>query len=121
MLEFARDTDGMLPRIFAVNHHPEVRDVRRQLHLLDWKLSRGDVTREWYDERLAALRQMDATTGLQLELALTSQYTLLAPLRYHLYRQVRLRAAELGCPTDLNEAQVLSRPSGTLEREPEFI
>jgi hypothetical protein len=120
MLEFARDMHGMLPRIFAVNHHPEVRDGRRQLHLLNRKLSRGEVTREWYDERLAAVRQMIATTELQVALTLTSQYTLLAPLRYHLYRQVRVRAAELGCPTDLNESQVLSRPSGTLEREPEF-
>jgi hypothetical protein len=51
---------------------------------------------------------------------LTSQYTLLAPLRFHLYRQVRLKAASLGCDVDLHEEQVLHSPSGTLEREENF-
>jgi hypothetical protein len=120
MLEFARDGEGTLPRVFAVNHHPEVRDVRRQMHLLNRKLARGEVTREWYDERARALRQMHATAESQAELMLTSQYTLLAPLRYHLYRLVRCRAADLGCSTDLSEEQVLSRPSGTLDREPDL-
>src|SRR4029453_93493 len=31
MIEFARDADGVMPRIFAVNHHPEIVNRPRQL------------------------------------------------------------------------------------------
>jgi hypothetical protein len=44
---------------------------------------------------------------------LTSQYTFLAPLRFHIYRCVRMKAAELGYLADLHEEQVLRLPSST--------
>jgi hypothetical protein len=31
MLEFARDWGGVMPRFFAVNHHPEIVDRSRQV------------------------------------------------------------------------------------------
>jgi hypothetical protein len=117
MIEFARDRGGAMPRILAVNHHPEVRDPRRQLHLLKLKLDSGEVTRGWYDERAGALKQMYATPAVEREVMRTSQYTLLAPLRFFVYREVRTRMEELGFATDLHEEQVLTRPSGTLDRE----
>jgi hypothetical protein len=117
MVEFARDREGTMPRILAVNHHPEIRDPRRQLRLLNLKLERGEVSRDWYEERAGALSQMYATPALEREVMRTSQYTLLTPLRYFLYRQVRLRMEELGFGTDLHEEQVLTLPSGTLDRE----
>src|SRR5262249_52337890 len=51
MLEFARDGGGTLPRVFGVNHHPEIVDRSRQLMLLRRKLERGEVSQEWYAER----------------------------------------------------------------------
>jgi hypothetical protein len=120
MLEFARDRGGIMPRMFAVNHHPEVRDSRRQLWILQQKLSRGEVFTEWYEERARTLREGFSSPDAERRILLTSQYTLLAPLRFHLYRQVRLKAASLGCDVDLHEEQVLHSPSGTLEREEDF-
>src|SRR6202035_1127952 len=55
MMELARDRGGVLPRIFAVNHHPEIVDRSRQKMILEQKLERGEVSREWYRERLDAL------------------------------------------------------------------
>jgi hypothetical protein len=37
----------------------------------------------------------------------TSDYTLLGPLRFHLYRQVRRRAEALGLATGVHEDQVV--------------
>ena len=37
---------------------------------------------------------------------LTSDFTLLGPLRFHLYRQVRLRAAALGRTIDVDERRI---------------
>ena len=40
-----------MPRIFAVNHHPEIVDRSRQMLVLQQKLDRGEVTREWFEDR----------------------------------------------------------------------
>ena len=37
MIEFARDRSGVVPRMFAVNHHPEIVDRVRQVMLLEQK------------------------------------------------------------------------------------
>ena len=42
-------------------------------------------------------------------LRLTSDYTLLGPLRFHLYRQVRRRAEALGLDVDLHEDEILAQ------------
>ena len=120
MIEFARDSGGIMPRILAVNHHPEIRDRRRQLRLLEEKMSRGEVGAEWYEERVKTLLEVDHDGAVEHGVMLTSQYSLVAPLRFYLYRLVRKRAAALGCGSDLHENQVLRLPSGTLDREGEI-
>ena len=62
------------------------------------KLERGNVTQEWFDERMRTLSEpIEDEFGDRL-LHLTSSYTLLAPLRAMLYREVERRAAALGVP-----------------------
>jgi hypothetical protein len=106
-----------MPRMFAVNHHPEVRDSRRQGWILKQMLSRGEVSTEWYEERARTLREGFSSPEVERRIMLTSQYTFLAPMRFHLYRQVRLKAATLDCAADLHEEQVLRLASSTLDRE----
>jgi len=96
MLEFARDRAGVMPRIFGVNHHPEIVDRARQLMILEQKRERGEVSRQWYDERSEILTRTYPDENSDRRLHLTSDYTLLAPLRFHIQRAVRLRANSLG-------------------------
>jgi hypothetical protein len=107
MLEFARDAAGVLPRMFAVNHHPEIVDRFRQMMILEQKLDRGEVTKEWYQERLEILTRTYPDENSDQRLHVTSDYTLLGPLRFHLYRQVRLRAEALALRVDVHEDQAL--------------
>jgi len=93
MLEFARDPAGEMPRVFGVNHHPEVVDRARQLRLVDQMLARGEVTAQWVAERRTGLTCTFPDEDSEQRLRRTSDYTLLGPLRFHLGRQVRLRAA----------------------------
>ncbi len=113
MLEFARDRAGVMPRVFAVNHHPEIVDRFRQVMILNQKRDRGEVTNEWYQERREILTRTYPDENSDLRLHLTSDYTLLAPLRFHLHRAVRLRAEALGLPLRVHEDQVLD----ALDRE----
>jgi hypothetical protein len=108
MLEFARDRGGVMPRIFAVNHHPEIVDRFRQIMILNQKKDRGEVTNEWYQERLEILTRTYPDENSDQRLHLTSDYTLLGPLRFHVYRAVRLRAEALGLRVPIHEDQVLS-------------
>ena len=55
MIEVARAGDGVMPRILAVNHHPEIGDRNRQLLVLQKKRARGLVDPVWFAERLAFL------------------------------------------------------------------
>ena len=50
-------TNGVMPRVFGVNHHPEIVDRGRQLMILEQKRERGEVSREWYDERAEILTE----------------------------------------------------------------
>ena len=81
MVEFARDADGGMPRIFAVNHHPEIVNRPRQLTILRKRMERGEVTADWYAERAAALTE-DIHDYRDRALHVTSSFTLLAPLRH---------------------------------------
>lgn len=93
MVEFARDRGGVMPRILAVNHHPEIIDRLHLMKILDEKLSRGEVSGIWYRERAAALgQQFDSAAGDQ-SVKLTSDYTLLQPLEFHLRRLIEERSA----------------------------
>jgi hypothetical protein len=108
MLEFARDPDGVMPRMFASNHHPEIVDRFRQVMLLEQKYDRGEVSHEWYQERLDALTRTYPDENSDLRLHVTSDYTLLGPLRFHLYRAVQRRAEDLGFEVALEGARVFA-------------
>lgn len=96
MIEFARDRAGVMPRFFGVNHHPEILERHNLLQLLRRKLDAGEVTQEWYDERLKVLTTTYPGEDSDRLVALTSQFTLVAPIRYHLTRLVRERAEARG-------------------------
>ena len=112
MMEFARDGAGVMPRIFGSNHHPEVVDRTRQMRVLDEKRARGEVTEEWAEDRRRVLLQTYSDDADDHRLRLTSDYTLLQPLRFHLYRQVRRRAESLGLSLPLHEEQALGAAAG---------
>jgi hypothetical protein len=107
MLEFARDTAGVMPRVFGVNHHPEIVDRSRQLMLLQQKFERGEVTPEWFEERREILTRTYPDENSDRRLHVTSDFTLLGPLAFHLSRQVRLRAEAMGLDTDVHEDHVV--------------
>ena len=107
MVEFARDREGVMPRMFAVNHHPEIVDRFRQVMILNQKRDRGEVTDEWYRERLDILTRSFPEEDVDQRLHLTSDFTLLGPLRFHLFRQVRRRAESLGRAHGFHEDRVL--------------
>jgi len=114
MMEFARDEESALPRVFGVNHHPEIVDRSRQRMLLDQKRVRGEVSDAWYADRKQLLDQYpDEKTDQGLHL--TSDFTLLGPLRFHLYRAIGRRAQELGLPFAPEESLLLQpvRAAGT--------
>ncbi len=106
MVEWARDGVGVMPRIFAVNHHPEIVDRSRQMLILQEKLDRGEVTREWFDDRARVLTETYPDDSGDRRLHLTSDFSLMGPLRYYVYRQVRLRAQGLGLSVPLHEDDV---------------
>jgi hypothetical protein len=103
MLEFARDQGGVMPRVFGVNHHPEIVDRARQILILEQKIERGEVSTQWAEERREALTREYPDEDSDARLRLTSDYTLLGPLRFHLRRQMRLRTEALGFRVDLHE------------------
>ena len=56
-LEVARASGGVMPRVLAVNHHPEIVNRPRQLTNLKKRRERGAVTDEWYEERVHTLSE----------------------------------------------------------------
>jgi hypothetical protein len=107
MLEFGRDRAGVMPRFFATNHHPEIVGRSRQLLIIDQKRARGEVTDEWVQKRLELLARTYPDDEADQRLHLTSDYTLLGPLRFHLWRQLRLRAEALRLAVGVHEAEAL--------------
>jgi len=107
MIEFARDANGVMPRVFAVNHHPEIVDRFRQMMILDQKRDRGEVSASWYRERLEILTRQFPEEDVDQRLHLTSDFTLLGPLRFHLFRALRRRAQALSVPLGLHEDRVI--------------
>lgn len=104
VIEVARAAGGLMPRILGVNHHPEVVNRPRLLVMLEEKFGRGDVSREWYEERKSTLTEPVADEWGDRLLHLTSSYTFLGPLRHHLYRLARQRGEALGLPLGIDEA-----------------
>ncbi|MEW6367453.1 MAG: hypothetical protein AB1714_22725 [Acidobacteriota bacterium] len=106
MIEIARDPGGLIPRVFAVNHHPEIVDRARERMILEQKYAEGDVADDWYDERKRMLTQTYPGENSERLLHLTSIYTLVAPLRFYLYRQIRQRSEALGFQLEVHEKEV---------------
>ena len=107
MMEFARDPGGVVPRVLGVNHHPEIVDRSRQMMILKQKRERGEVTVDWFLDRARALTETYPDDSTDRRLQLTSDYTLLGPLRFYVHRQVRRRAEALGLDVDVDEDRVL--------------
>lgn len=57
MVEFARKPNGT-PRVFAVNHHPEIPNAADLSDLLNRKLREGEVSQAWYDSRAALVDRL---------------------------------------------------------------
>jgi hypothetical protein len=96
MVEVAGATGDGVPRILGVNHHPEIVNRHRQIALLEKKRARGGVNETWFNERWAALTGQVEDDADDHLLHLTSNYTLMGPIRAALHREVQLRAAALG-------------------------
>ena len=86
MLEFARFPGGTVPRVWGVNHHPEIGDVGLQRERLERLRENGGVSDAWYRERLAALDAWNASAATEQGLQRTTHWTFEKPLRIHLER-----------------------------------
>ena len=86
MLELARDAEGM-PRLYGVNDHPEIIDREHIMGVLERKRMEGEVTEAWYGERASTMVEL-FTGERERQSRLTSHYTLLEPLRHHLWNLV---------------------------------
>jgi hypothetical protein len=87
MIELARDRDGTMPRMLGMNHHPEIIDRDHIMQVLDEKRAHGEVSDGWYAERVTTMRDLFQGEN-ERQSRLTSRYTFLAPLQYHLERIV---------------------------------
>ncbi len=109
MIELARDRGGIMPRIFATNHHPEVVDRAHAMTVLNSLHSKGEVTEEWYQERVTTLQQQLSEGDVETMLRLTSEFTLLLPIRFHLTRILRRRLTHLGMSSGVHESDFVDR------------
>jgi hypothetical protein len=94
MLEFARDPANAMPRILGVNHHPEIIDREHINVVLEEKRVHGEVSESWYRERVTTMRDLFHGEA-ERQSRLTSQYTFVGPLRFHLQRLIEERAGAL--------------------------
>ncbi|HEX4822896.1 MAG TPA: hypothetical protein VFV19_01150 [Candidatus Polarisedimenticolaceae bacterium] len=106
MMEVARDASSRMPRVFGVNHHPEIIDRANLMGMLRRKLDRGEIDREWYDRRVGALAVQFPDEKDDPRLQTTTDFTFLGPLRFHLTRTARRRAESLGRPFPASENDV---------------
>jgi hypothetical protein len=90
MIELARDPGGTMPRFLGMNHHPEIIDRDHIMQVLDEKRAHGEVSDQWYGERATTMRDLFRGEN-ERQSRLTSHYTLLAPLRFHVERLIRER------------------------------
>jgi hypothetical protein len=114
MMEVARDASGRMPRIYGVNHHPEIIDSATLMGMLRIKLDRGEITKAWYDMRTSALAENFSDERSDDDLNLTSEFTFLGPLRFHVTRALRLRCEELGRAFPRHEVDVERALTGLL-------
>lgn len=81
MIELERDEDGVGPRVWGVNHHPEIGDRGRQRAQLERLVERGQVSPEWAEERRGALDAWNESAATEKGLQWTASYTFEGPLR----------------------------------------
>ncbi len=108
MVEFARDRDGIMPRFLGVNHHPEVIGRNRIRAVLARKWERGEVTRDWYEDRLRTLEK-HMSGDYDESIRVTSVFTFLAPVEFYLHRMLRERREALGLSGTVDEDLVTLR------------
>ena len=106
MMEVARDASNRMPRVFGVNHHPEIIDRANLMGMLRRKLDRGEIDREWYDRRVGALATQFPDEKDDPGLQVTTDFTFQGPLRFHLTRAARRRAEALGRAFSADEHDV---------------
>jgi hypothetical protein len=94
IIEFARDSSGSAPRILGVNHHPEIIDREHIMTVLDEKRTHGEVSQAWYREREETMNEM-LIGEAERQSRLTSHYTFIGPLRFHLERLIEERVGDL--------------------------
>ena len=90
MIELARNAEGTMPRFLGVNHHPEIIDRDHIMQVLDEKRAHGEVSDQWYSERAVTMRDLFRGENERMS-RLTSRYTLIEPVRYHLERVIAAR------------------------------
>ena len=103
MMEVARDPAGTMPRIFAVNHHPEIADRSSLMAMLRAKLDRGEIDPCWFEARMQVLAEHFPDAANDVDLRVTSAFTFAGPLRFHLTRLARARAERMGRPFPVRE------------------
>lgn len=96
MMELARSEGAEFPRVFGMNFHPEIVDRQHVMKVMSERLARREVTEEWYRERLRIFRDDLGAPGVEPLIRLTSRFTLLAPVEYHLRRILAAREGKLG-------------------------
>ena len=74
------------------------------------------MSSEWYEERLSGIEQVFSSEQSEHLVRLTARFTLLDPLRFHLYRAVRLKAESLGLQPTFHENQVIDECRMTNEK-----
>ena len=87
MIELARDPSGTMPRFFGMNHHPEIIDRDHIMQVLDEKRAHQEVSEQWYEERAVTMRDLFRGEH-ERQSRLTSHFTFMAPLRFHLERVI---------------------------------
>ena len=113
MMEVERDASGRMPRVFGVNHHPEIVDRANLMGMLRRKLERGEIDQDWYERRVGALAVQFPDERDDSLLHVTTDFTFQGPLRFHLTRTARRRAEALGRPFPADESDVVRALTGT--------
>ncbi len=90
MAELDRFDDGT-PRVWAVNHHPEIGDAGEQRARLLRIADSRQLSEEWLRERMQALEAWNASEAAERRLQITASYTAREPIRRILSRALRQR------------------------------
>jgi hypothetical protein len=90
LIEFARDAEDEMPRVFGMNHHPEIIDREHVLEVLNEKRSHGEVSERWYRERADTMTDLLQGEN-ERQSRLTSEFTFIGPLRHHIAQLIEER------------------------------